>query len=167
MDRQTGETARAYAAFRDYAHSGAGRSLRKLLATYEAQAAKGQQPPTAKWTTITTWSTRYDWVARVEKWQREQDEEAERAVKAARLHLAMSSLKAAEALVMVLDSDDEAQKRLAAGDVLDRVGVGKGVTVELETGDDDSDWLERVGALIGKIVAAGPSARPVEESQPG
>ena len=78
------------------------------------------------------WSARHDWQARVEAWDRERDEEAERAVKAARLVLALAAQKAASSLVAVLQSEDEAQKRLAAGDVLDRVGVAKGVRVEMD-----------------------------------
>ncbi len=164
MDRQKNESARAYAALRDYAALGPARSLRKLLTAYEAQAAKGLQPPSTKWTTITTWSVRYDWVARVQAWDKEIDEEAERAVKAARLLLAQNAGKAAEALVAVLASDDESQKRLAAGDVLDRVGIGKNMTVEVEAGDDTDDWIERVGELLGKVLTAGSSAATAGES---
>lgn len=155
MDKEARESARAFQALRDYAYMGPARSLRKLHAAYEAQAAaweedpsKGGYPPTVRLTTLNSWSVTHRWQARVEAWEKERDEEAERAVRAARLSLALAAQQAASSLVAILQSDDEAQKRLAAGDILDRVGVAKGVHVELDLppiryievgGDEDTE----------------------------
>lgn len=136
MDKRSTESKKAYQALRDYAALGPARSLRRLHAIYIEQAADTAKdapiPPTVRLSALMTWSARHDWQARVEAWDKERDEEAERAVRAARLVLALAAQKAASSLVAVLQSEDEAQKRLAAGDVLDRVGVAKGVRVEMD-----------------------------------
>lgn len=136
MDKRSTESKKAYQALRDYAYLGPARSLRRLHALYVEQAADTAKdaplPPTVRLASLMAWSARHDWQARIDAWDRERDEEAERAVKAARLVLALAAQKAASSLVAVLQSEDEAQKRLAAGDVLDRVGVAKGVRVEMD-----------------------------------
>ena len=169
-----GESKKAFAAFRDYAHLGPARSLRKLHARYVEQAAAvamgkegAQIPPTVRLSTIFGWSAKNDWPARVEAWDKERDAEAERAVKAARLRLALAAEEAAAVTISVMRGFDDSQRRLAAGDVLDRVGISKGVTVELEPGDDTDDWVERVGGLLGKVLAAGSGPATAGESESG
>ena len=67
LARYIGETRKSNAALLDYALMGPGRSLRKLSAQYVKQVSSS--PPTRKWNTITTWSLRYHWVARVAAWE--------------------------------------------------------------------------------------------------
>lgn len=157
MDKEARESPRAHQALRDYAHMGPARSIRKLHAAYVAQVeawskdpSKGVYPPTVRLSTLNGWSVLHRWQARVEAWDKERDEEAERAVRAARLSLALAAQSAASSLVAILQSEDEAQKRLAAGDILDRVGVAKGVHVELDLppiryiqvgGDEDTEGV--------------------------
>lgn len=78
-DGQTGESQRAHAAFLDYCRMGPARSLRGLLARYVQQASDNPQtkPPTLKWTTLSTWSDRFYWQARVALWDAEQQRLAE------------------------------------------------------------------------------------------
>lgn len=138
MEKRVSESKRAHQALCDYAYLGPARGIRQLHRVYEEQAAKAKDapgapiPPTVKLSTLWGWSVTHEWQARVEAWDKQQAEEGERVVKAARLRLALGADDAAKALVDLLTSEDEAQKRLAAGDLLDRVGVAKGVRVEVE-----------------------------------
>lgn len=61
-ERQKGETARAYEGFTVYRDMGAGRNLRKV-----------RQQLDRSWTTISEWSSKYEWVKRVAAWDAEQD----------------------------------------------------------------------------------------------
>lgn len=70
LKRISGESKKANMALRDYARLGPGRSQAILLEGYRAQATSGQQPPTCRPATISSWSSKYDWVARVERWDR-------------------------------------------------------------------------------------------------
>jgi len=56
-------------ALRDYAMMGARRSLRSLLAEYRRlfNDDSTKRPPTQKWTTLSAWCQRYDWVARANR----------------------------------------------------------------------------------------------------
>lgn len=65
IQRQEGETKKAYNAFLDYCQLGAGRSIDKLLAAYEANK-DSIQPPTLFRSTIGKWSRRNRWQARKE-----------------------------------------------------------------------------------------------------
>lgn len=68
LARMKGESAKANIALRDYWRMGPGRSLRKLLARYDKQAASESQaeiPPTAKWSTLCGWSAKFDWQRRI------------------------------------------------------------------------------------------------------
>lgn len=70
IEGKGGETASSYAAFLDYRDMGK-RSLRSLLARYEAQKSdetQTEKPPTAKWATLSSWSACYNWVERVAAW---------------------------------------------------------------------------------------------------
>lgn len=78
LDMTPPETARSNAALRDYAHMGAGRDLRSLHQRYveqerwwsEQKANEGQtaeRPPTNRWSTIAGWSMKYEWQARVRR----------------------------------------------------------------------------------------------------
>lgn len=71
IERRPDETRAAYAALLDYAAMGVGggrRSLRDLLSEYVRRSSDDrltEKPPTTKWGTLSTWSTRYDWQLRV------------------------------------------------------------------------------------------------------
>ena len=68
LSRITKESQKAHSAFMDYFLMGPGRSYRKLLDKYVQQAANEHQtiePPTRRWNTISTWTVRYHWQARV------------------------------------------------------------------------------------------------------
>jgi hypothetical protein len=80
-ERRDDETAKQYEAFLDYLHMGPGRSLRKLLARYEAQKADKSRtnPPTTRINTLGRWSSKNDWQARLEAWVEQQA--AERAAR--------------------------------------------------------------------------------------
>ena len=95
-----GESKRANLAFQDYARMGAGRSLRKLQERFVIQASNNPQtgirPPTVSLTTLSTWSIRYDWSARADRfdalaaldaeaaWRKRREEEREEEWQAAR-----------------------------------------------------------------------------------
>jgi len=67
LRRQMGESAKANAAFRDYAMMGAGRSLRALHEKYIQLAANKkttEKPITKSRNTIDSWSLKHSWVAR-------------------------------------------------------------------------------------------------------
>lgn len=68
LTRAKGESRRANQALHDYALMGAGRSLRLLRGHY-ANAPQTESPPTRRWSTICGWSARYDWQARVARWE--------------------------------------------------------------------------------------------------
>jgi hypothetical protein len=55
------EGRQANAAFSDYARMGARRSLRDLVARYETTP---DTAPSTKWSTVTSWSVKFEWVAR-------------------------------------------------------------------------------------------------------
>lgn len=80
LRRVRGESRAANRALYDYALMGEGqRSLRGLLARYVKQASDESQteaPPTTRWPTICTWSSRNTWVARCARFD-EQQREAE------------------------------------------------------------------------------------------
>jgi hypothetical protein len=67
-----GESRRANQALRDYATMGLERSLRRLRERYLQQASNkpptGLRLPTTSFTTLSTWSLKHDWTARVERW---------------------------------------------------------------------------------------------------
>ena len=169
MDKRSTESKKAYQALRDYAHLGPARSLRRLHALYVEQAADTAKdaplPPTVRLASLMAWSARHDWQARVDAWDRERDEEAERAVRAARLRLALAAEKSAKRLEEIVDSDDEAQARLASGDILDRVGVAKGMTVEVGVAEPDDDWIGRVAELLGRIPDQGSAGGAAGEPE--
>lgn len=79
LERAKGVGRRANQALRDYAMMGTGRSLRKLLKRYRGQKADNPQTelPTVKWGTLSGWSCKYDWVARVDAWTAIKQEEEE------------------------------------------------------------------------------------------
>jgi hypothetical protein len=66
--RMSGESQKANQALVDYARQGRSRSLRKLAEIYAATDPADPTPPTRSASTVTMWSTRYSWVARVEQW---------------------------------------------------------------------------------------------------
>lgn len=69
-----GESAKAHAAFMDYARMGVAHSLRDLAARYRQAVVNGQStPPTTKWTTTSKWSHNHSWVARAAAWDAEQE----------------------------------------------------------------------------------------------
>jgi len=87
LERCQGESRNANAALRDYALMGSGRSLRKLLARYDGRSAddaQTEEPPTRYWSTLSGWSCKFDWVARVARWDEIQHEQAVREFEAAR-----------------------------------------------------------------------------------
>ncbi|NBD36745.1 MAG: hypothetical protein GVY30_12215 [Chloroflexi bacterium] len=70
LSRAKGERRDANAALHDYCLMGDGRSLRKLAAKYKEQkksTASADAPPTLYKSTLFNWSSRYDWVARAER----------------------------------------------------------------------------------------------------
>jgi len=80
-DERRGETRRANAALREYALMGPGRSLLKLHARFRAIPKKNApQPPTRRLSTLKLWSTKYDWVARVNRWGKIRWETRRRAI---------------------------------------------------------------------------------------
>jgi hypothetical protein len=93
LGRAKGETRKANAALRDYVLMGAGRSLRGLHERYCLQSAHDpptDTAPTRRFKTLASWSTKYDWQARVARfdeleadrtlaaWRERQDEIRER-----------------------------------------------------------------------------------------
>lgn len=78
--RVKGETSKASQALWDYAQMGAGRSLAKLIEAYQSDPegtpdpAREAQPPTTRLRTLKAWSVRYDWQARVARWDQLQKE---------------------------------------------------------------------------------------------
>jgi len=81
-----GESDRANAALRDYAHMGAGRSLRRLAKRY-ASVPQTEAPPTRSAGTVSGWSVRYAWQARIAVWTQidQQEEEDEWKARRARI----------------------------------------------------------------------------------
>lgn len=75
-DQRAGESNRAYSAFCAYRDMGV-RSLRELLKRFQQASNGTQTPPTTRWTTLSTWSTRYNWVERCAIWDTEQKQLAE------------------------------------------------------------------------------------------
>ena len=67
-DRRKGEWLRAYTAFGDYCQAGATRSLRKLHEHYKGQirSGSGTNIPTQYLSTLSRWSSKNSWQARVE-----------------------------------------------------------------------------------------------------
>lgn len=66
------ESRRANQAFRDYCYMGSARSLRKLLAQYQARVKKKEKPapPTDVWTTVSDWSGNFSWTDRSKAFDR-------------------------------------------------------------------------------------------------
>lgn len=60
-----GETSAANAALIEYARMGYGRGLKPLREKF----SKMDDPPTKSYATIVNWSSKLDWVARVERWE--------------------------------------------------------------------------------------------------
>ena len=95
-----GESKVANQALRDYAHMGAGRSLRKLHELYIKRASSNpladSMAPTTRIATLNTWSFRFDWPARADRfdalaaldaeaaWRKRREEEREEEWQAAR-----------------------------------------------------------------------------------
>lgn len=107
-ERQKGESARAYEAFTTYRDMGAGRSHNKVVQKLGKNRA-----------TISLWSSKYDWVKRVNAWDAEQDRitrqaQIEEIKKMRKRHADLANamlVKAAKALHRI--PDDEVK----AGDV--------------------------------------------------
>lgn len=86
LDARPDESAKAYAAFLDYIRLGPTRSLRKLLEQYRVQSEVKpgtENPPTRRLATLSDWSVKYEWQARLrayfeERRQRDQAEWEER-----------------------------------------------------------------------------------------
>jgi len=76
---EMGESRAANQALRDYAMMGARRSLRELAEKYKLYSSEPQakNPPTRKAATLFAWSARFDWVARVNRWQELEQERAQ------------------------------------------------------------------------------------------
>lgn len=66
-----GESRKARQALLDYAQAGAGRGLRKLHARYQA----AETAPTRRLSSLLAWSSRFDWQARVARFDLAQQEE--------------------------------------------------------------------------------------------
>lgn len=63
LERMEGESKKSHDALHEYAVMGVGRSLRKLLESFNARPVR----PTRHWFTLSQWSRNFDWVARVER----------------------------------------------------------------------------------------------------
>ena len=76
-ERVSGESDLAVIACNTYLRMGVRRSLRKLDARYRAQKADENEPdpPTDKWSTLTTWSVRFDWVDRAAEYDAATEDE--------------------------------------------------------------------------------------------
>jgi hypothetical protein len=91
LNRIKGESQKAHNALMDYWMMGAGRSLRKLFEEYEKQADESEKqadeseqqennaeptkkPPTTSWWTLSDWSQKKHWQARIAR-QKEIDDE--------------------------------------------------------------------------------------------
>jgi len=73
------ETSKAHAAFLEYVQMGPGRSIRTLYAKYCERIVSGssaEKPPTKRLPTLFTWSTKYDWQARLAAYAEERDRAA-------------------------------------------------------------------------------------------
>lgn len=68
LARLRGESKKANQALRDYCLMGPGRSLRNLLALYRDQSTTARQPPTRRLSTLRSWSSKYEWQARLSGW---------------------------------------------------------------------------------------------------
>jgi hypothetical protein len=66
---EIGESRAANQGLHDYALMGPRRSLRSLLEQY-SNVPPTKKPPTRYFHTLATWSNKYDWVARVNRWQK-------------------------------------------------------------------------------------------------
>ena len=72
------ETQKANRALKDYVAMGSGRSLSKLYRRYTESSPEKAQSPTQCLRTLKNWSSRYDWQARLARWdelEREGEEE--------------------------------------------------------------------------------------------
>lgn len=70
LDRAKGESRKAAQALWDYANMGPGRSLAKLLELYQnSTKTVPTSAPTLVLNTLKAWSVRYDWQARVARWE--------------------------------------------------------------------------------------------------
>jgi hypothetical protein len=76
--RIKGETARAYRGFTYYCEMGAGRSLRGMLAEWvRNEHETGTIPPTRRFATLNSWSSRWGWQDRVAEYERRAAEQRE------------------------------------------------------------------------------------------
>lgn len=73
LARAKSESRRAVRGLVDYAFMGGSRGLRPLLKRW-SDADQTEDPPTKRWSTLRTWSIRYGWVKRVERWEEIQAE---------------------------------------------------------------------------------------------
>jgi hypothetical protein len=101
LAQRAGETAKAHAAFLDYVLMGPGRSLKKLCEKYRGWIEGGsrvEKPPTRRLATLETWSTKYDWQARLAAFNEERDRREQEAWEARRKAVRQADWEAGEAL---------------------------------------------------------------------
>ncbi len=82
LKRAPGESRKANVALRDYWLMGPGRSFAQLIESYQDRVQTAgkpsvEKPPTTRLATVTGWSTRFDWQARIAARQDIQDAEDE------------------------------------------------------------------------------------------
>lgn len=75
-ERQRGESDNAVLACNDWLRLGAGRTIPKLLEYYQKLSANisNFEPPSAKYKTLNTWSSRYDWPSRAQGYDADWEE---------------------------------------------------------------------------------------------
>lgn len=93
------ENTKQYQAFFDYCQMGVGRSLDKLCAQYASQkgAQDAPKPPTTNLSTLKSWSSKFDWVARVAAWDQHLRDIEQQAREAAQRQIIDRELEAYEA----------------------------------------------------------------------
>ncbi len=73
LQRAKGESRKASQGLLDYALMGGARALRALIIQW-SNRDQTEGAPTRRWNTLATWSIRYGWVKRVERWEELQKE---------------------------------------------------------------------------------------------
>lgn len=175
--RVPGEGKRANAALRDYAAMGAARSLRALLERYVQRATSlgATRPPTVLWRTICSWSQRQNWVARVDAYDSDIQQQSRLAQIAAvadmnerHVNLARAMMGIVARRLLTLQPEDLSPadtvrwaealsklERLARGEATERVDVFQRVReLAREMGYTDEETREAVAAAE-RIVRGG------------
>ncbi len=172
-DKQEGETPKSYAAFCEYRNMGPSRSFSKLAEIYlekeyiktTSKLHQNQAKLSSRIRQLANWSSRYNWVARVESWDLEQDRiaraEQEQTVKDMKQRLAdQAMLIQTKGLQKMIDLDPIELSRREALDYF-----VKGAEIEAKYREVPDLKIEHTGQItttdlgLERIIAEDPETR--------